>query len=100
MLDVPDDPAALRRRAGNGRASAGVLVSRDRIDAVLSCGLDSPFRPVVLEASLAVVDVLRLDDPAWATVTDPGIAHTDPVLAAVHLAEYLAASGLADAFDP
>jgi hypothetical protein len=95
-----DDPLSYPAADSYGRASSGVLVSRDRIDAVLSCGLDSPFRPVILEASLAAVDILRLDDPAWTTVTDPGVAHTDPTLAAVHLAEYLAASGLSDAFDP
>lgn len=95
-----DDPLSYPAAESYGRATSGVLASRDRIDAVLSCGLDSPFRPVALELSLAVVDVVRLDDPAWTTVTDPGIAHIDPALAAVHLAEYLAASGLADAFDP
>jgi hypothetical protein len=95
-----DDPLSQPAADSYGRASSGVLASRDRIDAVLACGLDSAFRPVALEATLAVVDVTRLDDPAWTTVTDPGTNHTDPALGAVHLAEYLAASGLADAFDP
>ncbi len=95
-----DDPLSAPAGESYGRAVSGVLVSRDRIDAVLGCGLDSAFRPVSVDVSLAVVDVMRLDDPAWVTVTDPGAASTDPVLAAVHLAEYVAATGLVDAFDP
>ena len=64
-----DDPLSQPAGDSYGRAVSGVLVSRDRIDAILRCGLDSPFRPVALDASLAVVDVLRLDDPAWVVVT-------------------------------
>jgi hypothetical protein len=95
-----DDPLSQPAADSYGRAVSGILASRDRIDAVLACGLDRAFRPVALEVSLAAVDVLRLDDPAWTTVTDPGSSTTDPVLAAVHLAEYVAATGMADAFDP
>jgi hypothetical protein len=95
-----DDPLSLPAADSYGRASSTVLASRDRIDAIRACGQDSTFRPVALDVTLAAVDVIRLDDPVWTTVTDPGTNHTDPVLGAVHLAQYLAATGLVDAFDP